>query len=252
MKPLVVVLAILCLGLTAHVFLRQYKGRQAEKELTVAQAQLHTLSNEVTEARNKIEEESKLAAYLQSNLTQRATELAVASNSVSETAAALSTAQTDLKSAQTELQKQTARVAELEGQKDEMQSKLNELAGSIKTLNGQIVETKRKLAAAEGDRDSLTKELARLQSDKAELLRQFNDLAALRAQVALLREEAAVNQRLAWMAQGVYQTSGRKGAEALVARPSSSGSAANPSLNIELQQNGGARVASPTNDPARK
>lgn len=252
MKPLVVVLAILCLGLTAHVFLRQYKGRQAEKELTVAQAQLQAMSNEVSEARNKIEEESKLAAYLQSNLTQRATELAVASNSVSQTAAALSTAQTDLKAAQSELQKQTSRVAELEGQKDEMQSKLNELAGSIKTLNGQIVETKRKLAAAEGDRDSLTKELARLQSDKAELLRQFNDLAALRAQVALLREEAAVNQRLAWMAQGVYQSSGRKGAEALVAKPSSGGSTVNPSLNVELQQNGGARVASPTNDPAKK
>jgi chromosome segregation ATPase len=252
MKPLVVVLAVLCLGLTAHVFLRQYKGRQAEKELVAAQSQLQTLSNEVAEARTKIEEESKLAAYLQSNLTQRATELTVASNSVSQTAEALSSAQTELKSAQSELQKQTARVTELEGQKDEMQSKLNELAGSIKTLNTQIAETKRKLSAAEGDRDSLTKELARLQSDKAELLRQFNDLAALRAQVALLREEAAVNQRLAWMAQGVYQTSGRKGAEALVTKPSSSGAGVNPSLNVELQQNGGARVASPTNDPARK
>jgi peptidoglycan hydrolase CwlO-like protein len=132
-----------------------------------------------------------------------------------------------------------------------MQTKLDELAGSIRTLNDQIAETKRKLSAAEGDRDSLTRELARLQSDKSELLRQFNDLAALRAQVALLREEAAINQRLAWMAQGVYQASGRKGAEALVAKPTPP-PAANPSLNVEVQQNGGATVVPPAKAPSQK
>jgi chromosome segregation ATPase len=140
-------------------------------------------------------------------------------------------------------------VAELEGQKDEMQAKLNELAGSIKTLNIEIEETKRKLQASEGDRESLTKELVRLQADKSELLRQFNDLAALKAQVALLRDEAAINQRLAWMALGVYQASGRKGAEALVARPTHLTSTANPSLTVELQQNGSAPQVSTNSAP---
>ena len=158
--------------------------------------------------------------------------------------------QEELKTARTEAQKQATRMAELEVQKDEMQTKLGELAGSIKTLDTQIVETKRKLAAAEGDRDSLTKELARLQSDKAELLRQFNDLAALKAQVALLREEAAVNQRLAWMAQGVYHSSGRKGAEALVNRPAAPTAPSNPSLDVEIQQGGGARPV--TNAPGSR
>src|SRR5262245_11914877 len=246
MKPLVVILALLCLGLAAQVFLRQTKGQKAEKDLAVANTLLQNLSNELAEAKAKLEDESRLAAYLQSNLTQRATDLAVASNSLSQVTSTLTSAQGDLKTAQAEAQKQTARVSELEGQRDEMQAKLNELAGSIKTLNSQIAETKRKLNASEGDRESLTKELARLQADKSELLRQFNDLAALKAQVALLREEAAVSQRLSWMAQGVYQSAGRKGAEALFARPGVSSAPVNPSLNVEIQQKGGSRVV-PTN-----
>jgi chromosome segregation ATPase len=250
MKPLIVILSLLCLGLAAQVFLRQTKGQKAERDLAVASDQLQRLSNEVSEARAKLEDESRLAAYLQSNLTQRATDLAVASNSLGQVSDTLATAQSDLKAAQAEAQKQGVRVAELEGQKDEMQGKLNELAGSIKTLDVQIVETKRKLSAAEGDRDSLTKELSRLQSDKAELLRQFNDLAALKAQVALLREEAAVNQRLAWMAQGVYHASSRKGAEALVNRPATSAAPANPALNVELHQGGGTRAV--TNAPSSR
>jgi len=251
MKPLVIILGLACIGLTAQLFLRSNRGQQAEKELAVASTHLISLSNEVAETRTKLDEEARLAAYLQSNLTHRATELAVASNTISQTATTLEAAKIDLKTAQEEAQKQAARVVELEGQKDEMQTKLNQLAGSIKTLDGQIAEAKRKLAAAEGDRASLSKELAKLQTDKAELLRQFNDIAALRAQVALLRDEAAVNQRLAWIAQGVYQTSGRKGAEALVAKPAASAPGVNPSLDVELQQNGGSRVV-PTTPPAQK
>jgi chromosome segregation ATPase len=252
MKPLVIILGLACIGLAAQLFLRNTRGQQAEKDLVAASGHLSSLSNEVVETRTKLDEEARLAAYLQSNLTHRATELAVASNTISQTAITLAAAQSELKTAQEEAQKQAARVAELEGQKDEMQTKLNQLAGSIKTLDGQIAEAKRKLAAAEGDRESLTKELAKLQTDKADLLRQFNDLAALRAQVALLRDEAAINQRLAWMAQGVYQTSGRKGAEALVAKPGSSTPGANPALNVEILQNGGSRVVTPSTPPAQK
>jgi peptidoglycan hydrolase CwlO-like protein len=250
MKPLVVILTLLCLGLAAQVFLRQTKGQKAEKDLRLTTSVLLTASNDLAETKAKLDDESRLAAYLQSNLTQRATDLALASNSLTEAASSLSTVQGDLKSAQAEVQKNSARVTELEGQRDEMQAKLNELAGSIKNLNVQIAETKRKLASAEGDRDSLTKELARLQSDKSDLLRQFNDLAALKAQVALLKEESAVNQRLSWMAQGVYHTSGRKGAEALAARPTFTAVPVNPGLNVELQQRGGSRVNSTNAAPS--
>jgi chromosome segregation ATPase len=252
MKPLVIILSLVCVALGAQLVLRYGKGGRDEKEFAAVNTRVHTLSNEVVETRARAEEEARLAAFLQSNLTQRAAEMSAASNSLAQATASLATAQDELKNAQEEVKKQAARVAELEGQKDEMQAKLDELAGSIRNLNTQIAETKRKLAAAEGDRESLTKELARLQSDKSELLRQFNDLAALRAQVALLRDEAAINQRLAWMAQGVYQAAGRKGAEALVTKPTPSSSTVNPSLNVEVQQNGGANVVSPSKPPTQK
>ncbi len=252
MKPLVVILSLVCLGLAAQLVLRQGKSSRGEKEFAAVNTRLHSLSNEVIETRTKAEEEARLAAFLQSNLTRHATELSVASNSLSQSAASLASAQEELKRVQEEAKKQAARVTELEGQKDEMQAKLDELAGSIRTLNTQIAETKRKLATSEGDRDSLSKELTRLQSDKSELLRQFNDLAALRAQVALLRDEAAINQRLAWMAQGVYQASGRKGAEALVSKPATPVTPSNSSLNVEVQQNGGANVVPPAKTPSQK
>jgi chromosome segregation ATPase len=252
MKPLIAILSLACLGLAALLVIRHNKDREAEKDLVMVSGQVQSLSNEVVEARAKLDEEVKLASYLQSNLTVKVTDLGLASNSLAEASSSLAAAQSQLKTALEEAEKQKTRATDLEGQKDEMQNRLNELAGSIKALNTQIVETKRKLAAAEGDRDSLTKELAKLQSDKAELLRQFNDLAALRAQVALLKEEAAVNQRLAWIAQGVYQASGRKGAEALVSRTGPSALVANPALSVELQQNGSASSATPTNTPAKK
>ena len=251
MKPLVVILSLVCAALAAQLIMRYGKSGRDEKEFAAVTTQNVALSNEVAEARAKADEESRLAAFLQSNLTQRAAEVATVSNSLTQATASLAAAQDELKAAQEEAKKQGARVSELEGQKDEMQTKLDDLASSIHNLNAQITETKRKLAASEGDRESLTKELVRLQSDKSELLRQFNDLAALRAQVALLRDEAAINQRLAWMSQGVYQASGRKGAEALVTKPAPQGTPANPTLNVEVQENGGTNVAPPNKSPQK-
>src|SRR5258706_7371858 len=113
MKPFVVILGLLCLGLTAQLFIRQYRGQQAEKELLVATSQLQTLSNEVAEARSKLSEESQLASYLQSNLIVRATELVNASNSISSVSSTLSVVQGELATAQSDVQKQSARVSEL-------------------------------------------------------------------------------------------------------------------------------------------
>ena len=238
MKPLVVILSLVCVALAAQLFIRYGPEGRGGKEVLAATTQMNSFSNEVREIRIKADEEARLAAYLQSNLTARVTELAAATNNLSQTAAALASIQSELKAKQDEAGKNAARITELEMQKDGLQLKLDELAGSIKGLNAQIAEAKRKLAAAEGDRDSLSKELAKLQADKSELLRQFNDLTALRTQVALLRDEAAISQRLAWTAQGVYQAAGRKGAEALVSKPSAPALVGEPSLNVEVHEKG--------------
>ncbi|MEY2409923.1 MAG: hypothetical protein QOF48_2593 [Verrucomicrobiota bacterium] len=241
MKPIVIILSIACAGLLGAVV---YQRVQGQTRLT----DLNTATNQLAETRAKLAEQEKLTGFVQEKLDVRSTELTSVSNELVRANNQYAAVQTELKGAQNEIktvqadvQVKGARITQLEAEKDEMTKKLGELAGQINTLDGQITETKRKLAAAEGDRSYLTKELARLQTDKADLLRQFNDLAVLRAQVALLRDEAAVNQRIAWTSQGVYATANRKGAEALLNRPSPS-TKPDPSLDVELEKNGGAQI----------
>ena len=79
-------------------------------------------------------------------------------------------------------------------------------------------DTERRLTATEGDREFLLTELKRLQVEKAELERQFNDLSVLRTQVAKLKEELTVSRRLEWLRMGIYGMQDKKGAELLMAK----------------------------------
>ena len=242
MKYLVIILAIACVGLAGTLaFLRT----KIQTQLITTQAELNIATNTLTETRTKLNEQEKLTGFLQQNLDQRSSELTTASNNITQVSSQLAAVQTELKTAQADVESKGARISALEAEKNDMNKKLNELAGQINTLDDQITETKRKLTASEGDRAYLTKELARLQTDKAELLRQFNDLAVLRAQVALLKEEESVNRRLAWTAQGVYAAASRKGAESLVTKPAPSVKP-DPSLNVEIEKEGGTRVVPAT------
>ena len=247
MKPTIAILSLLCLALAAVLVIRYNSTRLQPAERQSLQDRLMSYSNQVEEAKAKLAEQETLSAYLQSNLTARTTDLVTISNNLNTTALALSQAEGSARNAQTETQKLNARITQIEGERDGLQVKLTELAESIKSLNSQISETQRKLSSAEGDRDFLTKELARLQSDKADLVRQFNDVAVVRAQMSLLREEAAINQRLTWMSQGVYQRSGKKGAQALMTRPAAPilvGS--QPGLDVELYQDSNSKQDSST------
>jgi predicted RNase H-like nuclease (RuvC/YqgF family) len=241
MKQFLVILSIVCLGLGVGLVLRHTR---AQEQLASARAQALSVSNQLAEVHVRLTEQEKLASYLQSNLTEKATQLAVATNTLTQVSASLATTQNDMKAAQAELQAKVARVAELEAQNDEATRKLSELAGSINTLEAQIVETRRKLDASEGDRIYLTKETSRLQADKAELLRQFNDLAVLRAQVALLKEEAVINERLALMSKGLYHIAGGKGAQGLMKKATIE-QKTNPQLDVEIDQKNGTRVVQP-------
>ena len=98
---------------------------------------------------------------------------------------------------------------------------------------------------ADGDRTYLLAELKRLQQDKSALVAQFNSLATLRTQIAKLREEAAIKQRLAWMRSGVYARQDMKGAERLFARSPEPAVAPNNRLDVELERNGAGRATVP-------
>jgi len=248
MKSLVIILAIACVGLAAALALLRTK---IQTQLITTQAELNIATNTLTESRAKLSEQEKLNGFLQKNLEERSSELTASSNNLVQVNERLGAVQTDLKTAQADAETKGARISALEAEKNEMNKKLGELAGQINTLDDQITETKRKLAASEGDRAYLTKELARLQTDKAELIRQFNDLAVLRAQVALLKEEESVNRRLAWSAQGVYAAASRKGAEVLVTK-SVPPIKPEPSLNVEVEKQGGARIVPPSTPPKNR
>src|SRR5262249_38747854 len=124
--------------------------------------------------------------------------------------------------------------------------KMNDLQGSIVLLEGQISDTKKKLELAEGDRQTLLTQLKKLESEKADLLAQFNNIRTLRTQLAKLREEAAIAQRLAWTRAGVYINQEKKGAERLLADTAADKKEKTDNrLNVEIEQNGGTKVTSP-------
>ena len=91
--------------------------------------------------------------------------------------------------------------------------------------------------------------MKRLQTEKAELERKFNDLAVLRDQVRKLRDELSIARRLDWIRRGLYGS--EKGAEKLQKGLAAAGPQTNYDLNVEIKQSGGAKIASPsTNAPA--
>ena len=119
---------------------------------------------------------------------------------------------------------------------------------SLGNLEKQISDTEKKLALSEGDREFLLRELKRLQAEKAQLEKQFNDLAVLREQVSRLKDELSISRRLEWIRRGILGTP-QKGAEALISPVPPPVLVTNVDLNVELKQGGGVKIQVPTNSP---
>jgi len=148
------------------------------------------------------------------------------------------------------LAKRDARIAELENQNSALDKQTTDMKTAITALEARIAETQKKLAASEGDRDFLLKELKRMQAEKADLERKFNDLVVLREQVHKLKEELTVARRLDWLRKGLYGQTEMKGAERLrrgFQQPTDVKT--NYSLNVEIKKEGSATVVPPTNAP---
>jgi chromosome segregation ATPase len=151
--------------------------------------------------------------------------------------------------AKQEIARRDAQITQLTTQTNTLTHKMDDLTASIGQLGEQIALTERQLAASEGDREFLLKELKRLQVEKAELERQFNDLSVLRTQVAKLKEELSVARRLEWIRMGIYGSQQKKGAERLMAgAPPAVRRTNNFKLNVELKQDGGATVVDPSGE----
>jgi len=84
-----------------------------------------------------------------------------------------------------------------------------------------------------------------LQAKKDELEKKFNDLAALKEQVHILKEQLSIARRLDWIRRGIYDTMNEKGGQRLIHPVQPPPPETNSSLKVELRQNGGVKVQAP-------
>jgi chromosome segregation ATPase len=248
-KGLAVALGVLVIALCIGLWMRH---TNANKQVQEYEAKLNQLSNQIVVATSDLNEAKQVNSTLETHLQQESEASKRLSNVLNQTSATLAKTEADAKKAAAaaaeEVAKRDQRITELENQRDDLTKRMTELNGAITGLEGQIGETQRKLAASEGDRAFLLKELKRLQQEKMELERQFNDLANLRDQIGKLKEELSLSKRLDWIRRGLYGST-PKAAEKLKQPLTSTNK--NFDLNVELHQSGAVKVNPPaTNAPA--
>jgi chromosome segregation ATPase len=246
------ILILLCLILAGILI---WRHQSAVAQAQSSQATIYQLSNQWVQTSTKLSEQQQATTRLETNLAFRSEELTSLSNKLESVSAALARNEAQAKAAQQaaqeEMAKRDAKIANLESQRDDLSDRMTRLSGSLTNLEGRIRETQRKLAASEGDRQFLLKELNRLQAEKAELERQMSDLAFLRSQVHKLRNELAVSRRLDWLRRGLLGFA-RKGGEILQNGFATPTARTNYNLNVEFKRQGGARVVpAATNAPAK-
>ena len=244
MKAAIVILIIFSLLLGGGLLWRHTTADRLHKQDL---SEKIDLTNALTEVKGKLDEQEKMGSFLQKNLDQTGQKLAEKSNEVVRLSTTLAKTQQDAQaaadSAKAEMAKRDAKINDLEAQNSALDKQANDLKGAIGNLEKSIAETEKKLAASEGDREFLLKELKRLQAEKAELERQFNDLAVLRTQVSKLKDELSIARRLEWIRMGIYGMQNVKGAERLLSTNWAAAPGGKFDLNVELKQDGGATVA---------
>lgn len=250
----IVILAIACAGL--GVVLVTTKKRTAdEKRQDTEKILFH--SNQWVETTVKLEEQQQVNLLLTNDLATRKAQITELTNKLVDVSTSLAKVESSLAAEQAEVAKRDAKIVELETQNHQLDEKAVNLSVALTNLTEQISETQRKLAASEGDKAFLEKELRRMMTEKAELERQFNDLTVLRAQVAKLKEELSIARRLDWIRKGLFASSSdQKGAQLLVQH--GPGAVAAPDsktnhydLNVEVNADGSVRVIAPlTNSPS--
>ncbi len=249
-KAPIIVLLIVAIGLCVALIVIHNK---AEDEKALDEGNIKVLSNSVTSVQAKLDEQQAVNRSLETNLLTTTAEysnkLAARDTQLANTQAELAKAQTEAKAqaeaAAAEVAQRDKKIADLENQNTELDKQSIDLRGSISNLESRIVVTQKKLAASEGDRATLIKELKELQAKKDELEKKFNDLVALREQVHKLKEELSIARRLDWIRRGIYETLNERGAQRLTRPTPPPPLETNNSLKVELKQNGGVKVEAP-------
>ena len=240
MKLSTIILAAVSVALAVALIAVHYSKTSDVERMRV---ELNRMSNQWHEARANLSDSGKLVEVLQTDLAKRNQTLATFSNDFARVQADLGKVSLDLAAARAEVGKNQARIIQLEGERDDLAKQMADLNGQIGKLESQITDTEQRLKMAEGDKTVLLATLKRLQQERAELVAEFDNLAALQTRIAKLKEETAIKQRMDWLRTGVYARQGQKGAERLMAQQyGASWSRPDNRLIIELERNGGGRV----------
>lgn len=249
MKYGLIVAILICIGFGFALVSVKKKSSQDQLE---ASDRISTLSNQWVATSAKLDEQKQVAMMLEKDLEKQKQQYGDLTNIYSQTAANLARTESSLKATQKEVELRDARIAELESANHELDQRALTLNTAITNLTAQIEDTKKRLAASEGDKVFLEEELKRLMAEKAELERQFNDLVVLRAQVAKLKEELSIARRLEWIRQGLFAAGEQKGAQKLIQglTPPTPKPRPNYDLNVEISADGSVKVIPPlTNTP---
>ncbi len=235
-------LAVLCLVLGVGLFYRHSTGAQERLQYL---GRINQLSNAWHEVCLKLKEQKLVNLSLERDLTAAVEDARNCSNRVDTMSAELAQA-SSAKDTINPLSQPDPRLLQLQQERDGLNAKLQDLTGALAKLDRDMAEVQRRLQASEGDRNALLKELKRLEVEKADLMRQFNDIALVRDQLRKLKAEQSVSRRLEWARRSTFGS--YKGAELLRQRLASADSAShNFDLNVEFRQNGGAKEV-----PARR
>lgn len=258
-----IVLTVACVALLVALIV---SNKNAATQREADRSSIQTFSNQVVSVGLNLREQQQVNTELEKSIATQKQSFVELTNNFTQLSGELEKSSAALKSAQQDIAARDAKIVDLQAQNQSLNQTAEELGLAITNLNVQITETQKKLASSEGDKAFLQKELQRLMSEKADLERQFNDLAILKTQVAKLREALALSRRLDWIRRGIYASSEQKGAERLqnlnttptfssAAGGTNETAAPNPSknydLNVEVYSDGSVHVIPPpTNSPA--
>lgn len=256
----IIVLILISVGLIVALVVNQKKATGLHSADT---STIGSFSNQWVKTTADLEDVRKVNTDLNKDLDTRKDELMGMTNHLTEVSGTLAKTEESLKATQEQMTREVAqrdaKITELESQNQVLDQRALDLNNAITNLTGQIEDTQKKLAASEGDKAFLQKELQRLMTEKAELEKQFNDLKVLRTQVAKLQEELTISRRLQWIREGLFARDAKKGAQLLmektpVSTNTSTSTQPKPGkydLNVEVNSDGTVRVIPPlTNAPA--
>lgn len=240
-------LGVVCVCLIGSLI---YRHTQAMKREATSQNKIAEISNQLSETSINLGNSQQTNVVLRTELEKTTTELdqiRVQFNSLSEDLseekARANAAVLETRTALEEVADRDIQIKDLTSDRNDLSQRVETLNRSMDELEERIEDTEFKLTASDGDREFLLRELKRLQTEKAGIERQFNDLSVLRAQLNKLRNELTISRRIEWIRRGLTGTgSGRKGAELLKSGFQTPTTQTNYNLNVEINQSGGVKI----------